>query len=290
MTASNASQRQHRYRYNRVLSIAGSDSGGGAGIQADLKTFSALGCYGMTAITAITAQNTQGVKAIQSVPVDLLAQQIEAVGADIGIDAIKIGMLQTIEVVRTVATSIASFRFVPIVLDPVMVATSGDKLINDDTISVLVQELFPICEIVTPNLDEASVLLGWKVSELADLEPAALSLRALGCRAVLLKGGHLVGDEVVDVLVTGSGEIQHFRSPRIDTKNVHGTGCSLSSAIAAYRALGENLISAVDKARRYVVGAIEAGAQVTTGLGHGPLNHFYAPRPMVIATSEETSK
>jgi hydroxymethylpyrimidine/phosphomethylpyrimidine kinase len=270
-----------------VLSIAGSDSGGGAGIQADLKTFSALGCFGMTAITAITAQNTQGVKAIQSVPIELLAQQIEAVTTDIGIDAVKIGMLHTIEVVRTVATSITLSAPVPIVLDPVMVATSGDKLINDDTISVLVQELFPLCEIVTPNLDEASVLLGWKVSEIADLEPAILSLRALGCRAVLLKGGHLAGDEVVDVLLTESGQIQRFRSPRIDTKNIHGTGCSLSSAIAAYRALGENLVSAVDKARRYVIGAIQAGAQVTTGSGHGPLNHFYAPRPMVIATNDE---
>jgi hydroxymethylpyrimidine/phosphomethylpyrimidine kinase len=241
----------------------------------------------MTAITAITAQNTLGVKAIQSVPVDLLAQQIEAVSSDIGIDAIKIGMLHTIEVVHAVATAIASSAPVPIVLDPVMVATSGDKLINDDTISILVQELFPLCEIVTPNLDEASVLLGWKVSEVADLEPAVLSLRALGCRAVLLKGGHLAGDEIVDVLVTESGEMQRFRSPRIDTKNVHGTGCSLSSAIAAFRALGENLVEAVDKARRYVIGAIEAGAQVTTGSGHGPLNHFYAPKPMVIAASNE---
>ena len=165
MTATIAPHRQRVSRYRRVLSIAGSDSGGGAGIQADLKTFSALGCFGMTAITAITAQNTLGVKAIESVPIELLAQQIEAVGTDIGIDAIKIGMLHTIEVVRTVAASIALSPAVPIVLDPVMVATSGDKLVNDDTISVLVQELFPLCEIVTPNLDEASVLLGWKVCE-----------------------------------------------------------------------------------------------------------------------------
>jgi len=270
-------------RYCRVLSIAGSDSGGGAGIQADLKTLSALGCFGMTAITAVTAQNTRGVTAIHSLPVDLLAKQIEAVITDIGVDAVKIGMLHTPEVVRTVATALPAFADVPIILDPVMVATSGDKLIDDHTISVLVHELFPHCELVTPNLDEASVLLGRKVREIADLEPAILSLRALGCRSVLLKGGHLSGERVVDMLLTESGDIKRFQSPRIHTPNVHGTGCSLSSAIAAYRALGEDLVAAVEKARNYIAGAIQAGANVTTGSGHGPLNHGFAPLPMVIA-------
>jgi hydroxymethylpyrimidine/phosphomethylpyrimidine kinase len=272
-------------RYCRILSIAGSDSGGGAGIQADLKTISALGCFGMTAITAVTAQNTTGVTAIHAVPVDILSKQIDAVVADIGVDAVKIGMLHTPAVVRTVATAIPAFATVPIILDPVMVATSGDKLISDETISVLVRELFPQCELVTPNLDEASVLLGWHVREIADLEPAILGLRALGCRSVLLKGGHLAGEEVVDLLLSHGDAIKRFQSPRITTENVHGTGCSLSSAIAAYRALGEDLVGAVEKARRYVIGAIQAGAHVTTGSGHGPLNHFYAPQPMVVVTA-----
>jgi hydroxymethylpyrimidine/phosphomethylpyrimidine kinase len=270
------------FRYRRVLSIAGSDSGGGAGIQADLKTLSALGCFGMTAITAVTVQNTRGVTAIHSLPIDLLAKQIEAVITDIGVDAVKIGMLHTPKVVRAVATELPAFADVPIILDPVMVATSGDKLIDDRTITVLVRELFPHCELVTPNLDEASVLLGWKVREIADLEPAILSLRALGCRSVLLKGGHLSGEQVVDVLLTESGDIKRFQSPRVHTPNVHGTGCSLSSAIAAFRALGEDLVAAVEKARNYIAGAIQAGANVTTGSGHGPLNHGFAPLPMAI--------
>jgi hydroxymethylpyrimidine kinase / phosphomethylpyrimidine kinase / thiamine-phosphate diphosphorylase len=270
-------------RYRRVLSIAGSDSGGGAGIQADLKTFSALGCFGMTAITAVTAQNTRGVTAIHSLPVDLLAQQIEAVVNDIGVDAVKIGMLHTPAVVRAVANELPTFADVPIILDPVMVATSGDKLIDDATISVLVRELFPYCELITPNLDEASVLLGWPVREVGELEPAILSLRRLGCRSVLLKGGHLSGERIVDTLLTESGDIKQFQSPRIHTPNVHGTGCSLSSAIAAYRALGEGLVGAVEKARNFIAAAIQAGAHVTTGAGHGPLNHGFAPQSMVVA-------
>jgi hydroxymethylpyrimidine/phosphomethylpyrimidine kinase len=276
-------QSEWRSQYRRVLSIAGSDSGGGAGIQADLKTFSALGCFGMTAITAVTAQNTCGVSAIHSLPVDLLAKQIEAVITDIGVDAVKIGMLHTPAVVRAVANELPTFADVPTILDPVMVATSGDKLIDDDTISVLVRELFPHCELITPNLDEASVLLGWPVREATDLERAILSLKALGCRSVLLKGGHLSGEQVVDMLLTESGDLKRFQSPRIHTPNVHGTGCSLSSAIAAYRALGEDLVGAVEKARNFIAGAIQAGAHVTTGSGHGPLNHGFAPQPMVVA-------
>ena len=258
-----------RFRYPRVLSIAGSDSGGGAGIQADLKTFSALGCYGMTAITAITAQNTIGVSAIHGVPVEVLKAQIRAVLDDIGADAIKIGMLHSPEVVGVVAWALDTYRIEHVVLDPVMVATSGDPLIAKETVQVLVDELFPRASVVTPNLDEATLLLGREIATIADLDRAATDLLALGARAVVLKGGHLPGSDVVDV-----------QSPRIASRNVHGTGCTLSSAIAAHLALGLALPQAVAEARRFILAAIAGGAEVQTGHGHGPLNHGHAPVPM----------
>lgn len=264
-------------RYVRVLSIAGSDSGGGAGIQADLKTFSALGCYGMTAITAITAQNTCGVTGIHGIPPEMLKAQIDAVVQDIGVDAVKIGMLHSPEVVRVVADAIRKYQLPNVVLDPVMVATSGDRLIAAETVSVLVQELFPLAEVVTPNLDEAGWLLERSIKGAETLDEAAQALCALGARAVLLKGGHLPGDWVVDVLATRSGLRQRLESARIATHNGHGTGCTLSSAIAAHLAQGLPLQQAVERARAYILGAIAAGADVTTGRGHGPLNHGYAP-------------
>lgn len=264
-------------RYVRVLSIAGSDSGGGAGIQADLKTFSALGCYGMTAITAITAQNTCGVTGIHGIPPEMLKAQIDAVVQDIGVDAVKIGMLHSPEVVRVVANAIRKYQLPNVVLDPVMVATSGDRLIAAETVSVLVHELFPLAEVVTPNLDEAGWLLERSIKGAETLDEAAQALCALGARAVLLKGGHLPGDWVVDVLATRSGLRQRLESARIATHNGHGTGCTLSSAIAAHLAQGLPLQQAVERARAYILGAIAAGADVTTGRGHGPLNHGYAP-------------
>ena len=264
-------------RYARVLSIAGSDSGGGAGIQADLKTFSALGCYGMTAITALTAQNTLGVRAIHGVPPDMLQAQIDAVVEDIGVDAVKIGMLHAPEVVHVVADAIRRHRLPHVVLDPVMVATSGDRLTTEQTVQVLVRELFPLAEVVTPNLDEAALLLGHAIDGVDALDAAARALRNLGAPAVLLKGGHLAGNEVVDVLAQHDGSLVHLRSPRIATHNGHGTGCTLSSAIAAHLALGLPLADAVARARAYILGAIQAGAAVRTGQGHGPLNHGYAP-------------
>ncbi len=272
--------RQPGLRYPRVLSIAGSDSGGGAGIQADLKTFSALGCYGMTAITAVTAQNTLGVTAIHGVPVEVLKAQICAVMDDIGVDALKIGMLHSPELVRVVAWAIDEYRIERVVLDPVMVATSGDRLIAEETIAVLVSELFHRVTLVTPNLDEAALLLGGAISSVAALDDAAARLLALGAHAVLLKGGHLPGDEVVDVLAMRGEALQRLQSSRIASGNVHGTGCTLSSAIAAGLALGLSLTQAVAEARRYVLQAIAAGAQVHTGGGHGPLNHGHAPVPM----------
>ena len=266
-------------RYARVLSIAGSDSGGGAGVQADLKTFAALGCYGMTAITALTAQNTRGVSGIHPVPPAFLKAQIQAVVEDIGVDAVKLGMLHAPEVVEVVAWAIDHYRLSNVVLDPVMVATSGDRLIAAETVAVLVRELFPRALVVTPNLDEAALLVGHAIDGVEALDGACDELLALGARGVLLKGGHLPGDEVVDVLALQGGERHRFGSRRIPSRNLHGTGCTLSSAIAAHLALGHPLPQAVEHARAYVLGAMRAGADVQVGTGHGPLNHGFAPVP-----------
>lgn len=268
------------FQYPRVLSIAGSDSGGGAGIQADLKTIAALGCYGMTAITALTAQNTLGVRAIHSVPLQMLADQIDAVVEDIGVDAVKIGMLHSAETVRAVAAAIDRHALPHVVLDPVMIATSGAVLIDQEAIAVLVRELFPKAAVITPNLDEASLLVGRPLESEAAMEAAARQLLGMGAPAVLLKGGHLAGDTVSDLLMTGEGDAHWMRAPRIPSPNTHGTGCTLSSAIAAHLALGASLLQAVQLAREYVRGALEAGAAVRTGAGSGPLNHSFAPKPM----------
>ena len=264
-------------RYARVLTIAGSDSGGGAGIQADLKTFAALGCYGMSAITALTAQNTVGVQGIHAVPASFLKTQIQSVMDDIGADALKIGMLHEPGIVEVVAWAIDHYNIRQVVLDPVMVATSGDRLIAQETVQVLVRELFPRVTVVTPNLDEAQLLLGQAIANAQALDAAAQGLLAMGARAVLLKGGHLASDEVVDVLVQAQGPTRRLASARIPSRNVHGTGCTLSSAIAAHLALGHGLEEAVVLARTFILSAIEQGAQVQTGQGHGPLNHGFAP-------------
>jgi hydroxymethylpyrimidine/phosphomethylpyrimidine kinase len=272
------------HRYARVLSIAGSDSGGGAGIQADLKTFSALGCYGMTAITALTAQNTRGVSGIHAVPPEFLKAQLQAVIEDIGVDAVKIGMLHSPDVVKVVAWAIRHYQLENVVLDPVMVATSGDHLIEQETVQVLRQELFPWVSVITPNLDEAALLLGRPIEHAEELDQAASDLLAMGARAVLLKGGHLKGQAVVDVLAEAGQPWLHLRSERIASKNVHGTGCTLSSAMAAHLALGLPLRQAVQQARVYILSAIAAGATVETGSGHGPLNHGFAPVPLHFIT------
>ena len=267
-------------QYPRLLTIAGSDSGGGAGIQADLKTFSALGCFGMTAITALTAQNTCGVRAIHAVPPDMLRDQIDAVLEDIGVDAVKIGMLHSPEIVHAVASAIDRHALPHVVLDPVMVATSGAVLIDNPAIAALVRELFGRAVLVTPNLDEASLLVGRTLASEADMQAAALELLAKGARAVLIKGGHLAGDVVSDLLQVAGSAPHWMRAPRIATANTHGTGCTLSSAIAAHLALGLSLIDAVEAARTYVRGALAAGASVKTGQGGGPLNHGFAPHEM----------
>ena len=267
-------------RYARVLTIAGSDSGGGAGIQADLKTFAALGCFGTSAITAITAQNTRGVRAIHAVPAAVLAAQIDAVLEDIGTDAVKIGMLHSAETVRCVAAAIDRHALAPVVLDPVMIATSGDALIDRDAVQVIVQQLLPRATLITPNLDEAALLLGRAIVSVDELEAAADGLLALGAQAVLLKGGHLPGAQVVDVLKSRDGLRRRFTAARIHSRNLHGTGCTLASAVAAHLALGLGLADAVGAAHAFVQQALRHGADVQTGAGNGPLNHGHAPRPM----------
>ena len=267
-------------RYPRVLSIAGSDSGGGAGVQADLKTFAALGCFGMTAITALTAQNTTGVRSIHAVPLQILADQIDAVVEDIGADAVKIGMLHSAPTVQAVADAIDRHQLRRVVLDPVMVATSGATLIDPPAVASLVRELFPRTALITPNLDEAALLVDRPLRSEADMEAAARELIARGANAVLVKGGHLEGDTVSDLLLLKDADPQWMRAPRIATANTHGTGCTLSSAIAAHLALGADLPQAVRQAREFVRGALQAGATVRTGAGSGPLNHGHAPQPM----------
>lgn len=269
-------------KYPRCLSIAGSDSSGGAGIQADLKTFMALGCFGMAAITALTAQNTVGVQGIQAVSADFLKLQIQSVIDDIGIDALKIGMLHSPELVEVVAWAIEHYGLQQVVFDPVMVATSGDQLITEETMEVLVKRLFPLVTLITPNLDEAGWLLKQNLKTKKDLTVAVRFLQSMGARNVLIKGGHLPGDELWDVLALASGAHHEFSSSRIPTHNTHGTGCTLSSAIAAYLALGLDLPSAVASSRDFIYQALKHGASVQTGQGHGPLNHGFSPRSMHI--------
>jgi hydroxymethylpyrimidine/phosphomethylpyrimidine kinase len=269
-------------RYPRLLTIAGSDSGGGAGIQADLKTFSALGCYGMSAITALTAQNTTGVRAIHAIPPQMLRDQIDAVIEDIGVDAVKIGMLHAPEIVQVVADAIDRHQLRQVVLDPVMIATSGAVLIENEAVQALVQQLFPRVHLITPNLDEAGFLVGHTLKNERDMESASDQLLGLGARAVLIKGGHLSGDTVADLFVNSQGQKWWLRSPRIHSPNTHGTGCTLSSAIAAHLALGDPIEQAIEKSHAYIRQALQAGAHVRTGSGSGPLNHISAPVPMHI--------
>lgn len=262
--------------YYKALTIAGSDCSGGAGIQADLKTFSALACYGMSVITALTAQNTVAVTGIQPVPADFIGLQIEAVLNDIGADAVKIGMLHSPQVIETVADSLRKFSPLAIVLDPVMVAKSGDTLLRDDAVAALKSILIPMATVITPNLPEATVLLGRDVSTVAQMPDACQDLARLGCETVLLKGGHLEGDDCVDMLFDGRrGIVTELEGRRIVTANSHGTGCTISSAITAYLARGLDLLDAVQKAKLYITKALTASSGISTGHGHGPVHHFH---------------
>ena len=264
----------------KVLTIAGSDSGGGAGIQADLKVITSLGAYGLSVITAITAQNTLGVTAIQDIDLQIIEAQIDAVLSDIGADSVKIGMLASPEIVQLVAKSLRKHSVTRIILDPVLRATSGASLGGDDTAQAMISELFPMASLVTPNLEEASLLLGRDIYQVDDFKSAADELLALGPQAVLIKGGHLDAkhDELTDFLMWRSIEdgleitqSKEFKHRRIDTENTHGTGCSLSAAIATYLADGHDLAHSVAKAIAYVEAGLEAGRYLSIGEGPGPL-------------------
>jgi len=257
---------------HRALTIAGSDSGGGAGIQADLKTFAAHGVYGLSAVTAITAQNTLGVTAWTAVPADMVTAQIEAVAGDIGLDAVKTGMLANTAIVEAVAAAIASLALPRLVVDPVMVAKGGDRLLEEAAIHAIRIHLLPLALVVTPNIPEAEVLAGLSIRSLDDMREAGRRILQLGPRVVLVKGGHLDGPEITDIACTAAEAVE-FRGPRIQTRHTHGTGCTLASAIAASLARGASEMEAIGAARAYVEGAILNAPRL--GRGHGPLGHFW---------------
>lgn len=267
--------------YPCVLTIAGSDCSGGAGIQADIKTISALGAYAASAITAITVQNTCGVTDIHPVPSLYVKGQIEAVMTDIRPRTVKIGMINDVEIVKVIAEALRVFRPEFVILDPVMVSTSGCKLIEDRAIEALTSLLMPLATLITPNLSEAEVLLGRKVADVPAMEKAAVDLLKFGSQAVLVKGGHLSDGGMCDVLqLQGEASAHKFIAPKVESRNTHGTGCTLSSAIATYLALGESVVGAVEKAKEYVFKGILSGSEIHIGEGHGPLNHFHSPVAM----------
>ena len=259
-------------RIPRVLTIAGSDSGGGAGIEADLKTFTALGVYGMAAITSVTAQNTVGVTGVHDLPPAFVAEQIDAVARDIGIDAAKTGMLSNAGIIEAVADRVAAHGIERLVVDPVMVAKSGDALLHESALDALIRRILPLAFMVTPNIPETETLAGMKVVRIDEIHEAARRIHGLGARYVLIKGGHIEGDAATDYLFDGTA-FEEFTAARIPTKNTHGTGCTYSAAIAAFLAKGHAAPEAVQRAKAYLTGAIRHGFAL--GKGHGPLNHFW---------------
>lgn len=269
------------FSYQTVLSVAGSDSSGGAGVQADVKTISALGTYAATAITAITVQNTLGVQAVHPVPANVVAGQIKAVMDDLCPQVVKIGMVNDADTVCAIASVLKLYPQVTIIYDPVMVSTSGHRLIAEEAVEVVKAELFPLCSLITPNLREAEALVEKPFDTPDDMKTQISLLRQWGNYAVLLKGGHLKGGEMTDLLLMpDADEPLAFQSPKVDTPNTHGTGCTLSSAIASLVAQGHSLPEAIRQAKHYVTEAIRQGANVRVGYGHGPLNHFFSPLPL----------
>ncbi len=255
------------------LSIAGSDCSGGAGIQADLKAFSALGTFGMSAVTSVVAENTQRVISIQNVDTAVIADQIDAVFEDVEVAAVKLGMLPSVEIIKLVSEKLRQYQPKFVVCDPVMVATSGDSLSGEGTAAALRDCIFPLADVVTPNMPEASALSGLRVESITDFDAAAEVIMRSGAKALLIKGGHADG-AAADVLYTENGR-QEFTAPRVDTKNTHGTGCTLSSAIAACLAKGADTPTAVAQAKEYISGAIANADKLNVGKGHGPTNHFF---------------
>ena len=267
--------------YLSVLTIAGFDGSGGAGIQADIKTFSALGCYATSVLTALPVQNTVGVRKIYPVPMEAVSDQIEAVMDDIFPQAIKIGMVHTPQLAETIVNTLNKYPKIPIVFDPVMVATSGHRLIEEETIHTIVEKLFPFADVITPNMDEASILAGIDVKTLEDMQVAGKKILQSGCKNILLKGGHQESPTVTSVFFAENGDPTFFETEKLMTHNTHGSGCTLSSAIAAYLARGENLYKSVELAQNYVFDAIKHGKEVVTGKGNGPLNHFFNPHKLI---------
>lgn len=267
------------YSYTHVFTIAGSDSGGAAGIQADLKTFAALGCYGTSAITAVTAQNTLGVTALHPVPPDVIAAQIKAVMDDIKPTAIKIGMLPNLESVEVVAKTLRDYRNIPIIVDPVMISSTGASLTTATAISAMCKELFPIASLLTPNRLEAAVFTGIAINNIEEMKIAAHQLLKHGSYAVLVKGGHLHESNIIHQYADCDNVQFEIQSSYIRSNNTHGTGCTLSAAICAYIAKGETMKAAIQLAEKFVNKAIKEGRTVKTGKGNGPLNHFFQPQP-----------
>ena len=262
--------------YKRALTIAGSDPSGGAGIQADLKTFSACGCFGTSAIVAVVDENTVGVTGVHPVPVEFVVGQIRSVLDDIGADAVKIGMLHSSELIRAVRQTLGQYAIRNVVLDPVMVATSGDPLLQQEAIATLRDELVPHVRIITPNIPEAELLLGRRIASQEELPEAARELSRNGRVSVFLKAGHLHDRELVDIFYNAEEDhILELRSERLDTPNTHGTGCTLSSALAAFLAHGCSLDEAARRAKEYIASVIAAGAAYRIGHGHGPVHHFF---------------
>lgn len=263
-------------KYARVLTVAGSDSGGGAGIQADIKSISANGCFATSAITALTSQNTLGVTDIFSIPVDTIKSQMRAILSDIGTDAVKIGMLHDSATIQAVCEVLKEFSITNIVLDPVMVATSGHKLLQNEAIETLKELMIPMARVITPNIPEAEILLGESLNDQSSLPQAARRLSQNGSISVLLKAGHLNEDELVDIFYNAENDtIQKLSSQRLYSQNTHGTGCTLSSAFAAFLAKGKSLDEAARSSKKYITESIEAGFAYKIGKGHGPVCHFY---------------
>ena len=271
------------HRYISTLTIAGSDSCGGAGIQADIKTMSALGCYAASVITAVTVQNTMGVSAVHAVPPEIVAGQIRAVMDDIRPQAVKVGMVNDINTIKTIADTLAEYDIEHLVVDPVMVATSGARLMQDDAVEVFIRKLMPLATLLTPNVPEAEVLSGISINDKSSMDNAARIIQDKGCQSLLIKGGHIEGRKI-DRLYTSMGREREYEAANVATRNTHGTGCTLSSAITSYLAMGYAIGEAIAAAKEWLTGALIAGANVEIGSGHGPVNHFYNPQKTIIKT------
>lgn len=272
---------QKKYKYPSVLTIAGFDGSGGAGIQADIKTISALGCYATSVLTALPVQNTTGVKSIFDIPERVVGDQIDAILEDIFPDAVKIGMVHTSKLVNIITEKLKDFPELPIVFDPVMVATSGHKLIQEETIETIIKKLFPLATVLTPNLDEAAILAKMEIHDVEDMKLAGSKIMKLGCKSVLLKGGHLKSEKLTSLYFSADGAVETYTFQKFDTNNTHGSGCTLSSAIASCIARGASLEEAVRQGQNYIHQAILEGKDVAIGKGNGPVNHFFNPQKLI---------